>query len=365
MCYYVTGHMTGHIVSIIEFSGKRMPKSRITIRDVAARAGVSHQTVSRVINASERVSPDTRLRVEQAIRDLGYAPNAIARYMAKGSTRTFACIAPNLTDFTFASIIDGAEMKARQNGYFLMSASASDVDIFKNLIVQLVDSRRTEGLMVINPYIDDRHLHLPPQVPIVFLGACAHSGRFNSVFLDEEEGGRLAVQHLLDLNHKRIAHITGPRREDCTLNRKAGYLSALLQAEVEPDPDLIVEGDWSATSGYRAVKQLINQGQRFTGLFAQNDRMAVGAIKALRESGLSVPEDVAVVGFDDMPLASYFDPSLTTIRQDMLSLGKAAALLLLNAVKDPDSPGVQQKMPVELVIRSSTAPNRQEEENPD
>ena len=148
-----------------------MARSRITIRDVAARAGVSHQTVSRVINQSERVRPTTRSRVEKAIADLEYRPNAIARYMAKGRTGTLACFAPNLTDYTFASLIDGAETEARRQGYYLLSASAYDEETFISLVDELVNSRRVEGIMVINPYADLRHKHLPPAYPIVFAGA--------------------------------------------------------------------------------------------------------------------------------------------------------------------------------------------------
>ncbi len=331
-------------------------RTHVTIRDVASLAGVSHQTVSRVINNNERVSPETRDRVLAAIERLGYKPNAIARFMAKGRTRSLACLSPNLTDYTFACIIEGAEIEARQSNYFLITASAPDEDTFRCLVEELIASRRTEGLLVINPYIDGRCLSLPQNVPIVFLGASPRGENVDSVALDDRGAAHLAMQHLLELGHRRIALISGPRVEDCTQDRLTGYLEALRGAGVEPDPALIVEGDWSATSGFEAVAKLCDAGVNFTAVFAQNDRMAIGAIRALRERGMRIPQDVSVIGFDDLPLASYFDPPLTTMRQDMFGIGREAARLLIRALEDPASPRCQIRLPAELVVRNSTAP---------
>lgn len=330
-------------------------RTHVTIRDVASRAGVSHQTVSRVINENERVSPETRARVLNAIDELGYSPNAIARFMAKGSTRTFACLSPNLTDYTFACIIEGAEIKARQENYFLITSSAPDEDTFQCLVEQLVVSRRTEGLILINPYGDSRYQYLPENVPTVFVGARPSTDAIDSVSLDDEGAAKLAVQHLLELGHRRIAQISGPVVEDCTQDRLSGYLAALSDYGIECDPGLIVEGDWSATTGFEAIDKLCSNGIHFTALFAQNDRMAIGAIRALREQGLNVPQDVSVIGFDDLPLASYFDPPLTTMRQDMFGIGREAARLLIRAFEQPDSPRCQLHLPAELVVRNSTA----------
>ena len=332
-----------------------MKKNRVTIRDVAACAKVSHQTVSRVINNNEAVTEATRLKVTAAIKKLGYQPNAIARYMAKGSTKTLACFSPNLTDFTYANIIEGAEYEARQSGYFLMSASAPDTDTFLTLATELVASRRTEGLLLINPFMDDRHTHLPKNAPIVFVGARTSQDTLDSVFLDDQEAGRLATRHLVDLGHEKIALITGPIQEDCSRDRYAGYTEILQMNNIYFEPGLVCEGDWSATSGHNAVQSLLSQHIPFSAVFAQNDRMAIGAIQALREAGLSVPDDVSVIGFDDMPLASYYDPALTTIRQDTFCMGREAARLLIRAIETPEKQRRHLCMPVELVLRKSTA----------
>ena len=330
-------------------------RTHVTIRDVASNAGVSHQTVSRVINESERVSPETRARVLSAIDELGYRPNEIARIMARGRTHTLACLSPNLTDYTFASIIEGAEIEARQHGYFLLSASAPDEDTFALLVEQLIERRRTDGLMVINPYTDQRFRHVPKDVRMVYLGAQPRDEQVDSVSLDDEGAGHCATQHLLHLGHRRIVSITGPVCEDCSQDRQNGYLQALRQAGITPDPNLVVEGDWSATSGYTAVRSLLEHRVAFSAIFAQNDRMAVGAIRALREANLCVPQDVSIIGFDDMPLASYFDPPLTTMRQDTFRLGRQAACLLLNAVENPTLETQRLLLPAELVMRNSTS----------
>ncbi len=330
-------------------------EKRPTIRDVAHLAGVSHQTVSRVINGSEDVLPETRALVEDVIKKLGYRPNAIARSMAKGSTRSFACISPNLTDYTFSSLIEGAETYLRSKGYFLISATAPDTETFARLVDQLIQSRRTEGLLVINPFADDRHKLLPGDVPVVLMGARPRSEGLASVALNDVEGGYMATRHLIELGHTRIALISGPNEEDCTQDRTEGYFRALDEAGLPIDPQLMFAGDWTATSGQQGVINLLQSRLPFTALFAQNDRMAVGAIHQFQKAGLSIPGDISVIGFDDMPLASYFNPPLTTIRQDILAIGRNAARLLLDAKKQPDQPLKQMLFTPDLVVRKSTS----------
>lgn len=334
-----------------------MSQSRVTIRDVANHAGVSHQTVSRVINESERVSPETRARVEAAIDELGYRPNAMARSMARGRSGVLACIAPNLTDYTFASMIDGAEQEARKRGYFLLSASAMTEEVFTSLVDELVTSRRAEGMIIINPYQDGRHAHLPPNYPIVLAGARPRSEAANSISLDDESVARQATQHLLDLGHRRIGCITGPMREDCSQDRSIGYQSALENAGIQDDPAFTIEGDWSARSGYDALMHLAQEGQIPDAIFAQNDQMAVGALRAARDLGLQVPNQLSVIGIDDIPLAAYFEPPLTTFKQDFTRLGKEAVRLLIGNVENPNFPQQHLRLRAQLIQRQSTAPH--------
>ncbi len=334
-----------------------MSRSRITIRDVAAHAGVSHQTVSRVINNSSSVRPATRARVEQAIAELGYRPNEIARFMARGRTGTLACLSPNLTDYSYASIIESAQAEARRHDYYLLTAVASDQGTFARLIDELVTSGRTEGLLVINPYSDEREVVLPPHIPAVVAGA--HTGAnsaVSSVVLDDMRVGELATDHLLKLGHRRIGLITGPLSETCAQERQTGYEQALQRAELTLDVTLVTSGDWSAESGYEAMQLLMQGGASPSAVFVQNDRMAVGVLRAAQDMGLRVPEDLSLVSVDDIPLASYFAPPLTSVRQDFGRIGRDAARLLIDAIAKPQDAKPQRvRITPELMVRRSTA----------
>jgi DNA-binding LacI/PurR family transcriptional regulator len=331
-----------------------MTTSHPTIRDVARQAGVSHQTVSRVINGKDDVLPETRALVEAAIEQMGYRPNAIARSMARGQTRTLACISPNLTDFTFASVIEGAEVEARQHDYFMLSSSASDPEAFRWLVNELVGHRRVDGLIVINPYADERFEYIPRDFPLVFVGASAHEKNISSVSLDDEKVAYEATYHLIGLGHTKIALITGPMEEDCSRDRAEGYRRALQEAGIAFDKSMVIEGDWSATSGQSALLSFVEQGRVPTAVFAQNDRMAMGVLRAARDVNIRVPSQLAVIGVDDMPLSSYFDPPLTTMRQDIPRIGREATHMLLDIIQKKASVFQDLKLPAELVIRRST-----------
>ena len=331
-------------------------KSSVTIRDVAAKAGVSHQTVSRVINDSDRVLPETRAKVEAAIAELDYSPNAIARSMAKGRTGILACIAPNLTDYTFASLISGAEIEVRKHGYFLLSASAPDGDTFAALIDELVSSRRAEAIMVFNPYADDRHQYLPADFPVVFAGARPRDDAMNSVALDDVSVGFDATQHLLNLGHTNIGMVTGPLEEDCAQDRCQGFNNALAKKNIAMQPEFTIEGDWSAKSGYDALMAFAELGNMPSAIVAQNDLMAVGMLRAARDMGIAIPDQLSIIGIDDIPMAAYSAPPLTTIKQDFLMIGQEAAKLLIRSVEEPDAPLQHLVLPAEMVTRRSTGP---------
>jgi LacI family transcriptional regulator len=332
-----------------------MPAARPTIRDVARQAGVSHQTVSRVINGSEGVLSETRALVEAAIEQMGYRPNAIARSMARGQTRTFACISPNLTDFTFASVIEGAEVEARQHEYFMLSSSASDPQAFRALVDELVGHRRVDGLIVINPYADERFEYIPKDFPVVFVGASAHEKNVCSVSLDDEKVAYEATRHLIKLGHTQIALVTGPMEEDCSQDRTEGYRRALQEAGIAFDETMVIEGDWSATSGQSALLSFIEQGRVPTAVFAQNDRMAMGVLRAARDANIKVPSQLAVIGVDDMPLSSYFDPPLTTMQQDIPRIGREATRMLLDIIQNKTTEPRELKLSAQLVVRRSTS----------
>jgi len=336
-------------------------KHRPTIKDVAARVGVSRQTVSRVINDKGEVSTETRARVLAAVEELGYRPSAVARSMVAGRTCTLGCISPNLTDYTFASIIQSAQAEARRQGYFILTGSAPTEADVEPLLEEMLH-RQVDGLLVINPRADDRYHHFLPLVEkgmaMVYLSNTPQGEPVSSVRCDDHEGGYQATRYLIDLGHTAIATIVGPDNEECTLDRLAGHRQALAQAGLDFDLALTASGDWSATSGYEAIQRLLARGQPFSAVFAQNDRMAVGAIRALREAERQVPDDVSVIGFDDIPLASYFDPPLTTLHQPMEESGRRAACLLIETIRNPDRPPEQVLTHARLIERASCAPPR-------
>lgn len=340
---------------------ERVRSKRPTIEDVAARAGVSRQTVSRVINDKGEISAETHARVRAVIEELGYRPSAVAQSMVAGHTRTLGCISPNFSDYTFARIIEAAQDEARRHGYFILAGSAPAEADVEPLLEEMLH-RRVDGVLAINPHADGRNGYFPPLLKrglaVVYLGNSPHGVPVSSVRCNDREGGYRATRLLIDLNHTAIATLVGPSNEECALDRLDGCRQAIAEAGIAPNVGLIACGDWSASSGYRATRRLLDDGMGFSALFAQNDQMAVGAIRALREVGLQVPQDVSVIGFDDIPLASYFDPPLTTFRQPMEESGRRAAQLLIATIQNPTREPEQILIQAQLIERGSCAPAR-------
>ena len=212
-----------------------MKRKRPTIKDVAALAGVSRQTVSRVLNNRGYVADQTRARVEAAIEDLEYRPNAVARSMATGTTRTLGCISPNLTDYTFASIIESAQAEARRHGYFILAGSAPTEGDVKPLLEEMLH-RRVDGILILNPRSDGRYRHVLPLtekgMAVVYVSDTPRCDQISSIRCDDHEGGHQAARYLIDLGHKALATIVGPENEECTFDRLSGYREAMAQAAV-------------------------------------------------------------------------------------------------------------------------------------
>jgi DNA-binding LacI/PurR family transcriptional regulator len=333
-------------------------KKRITIADVAQKAGVSKQTVSRVINNRPDVAPETRKRINLIIKSIGYSPDPIARSM-KGSTHTLGCITPNLSDFNFSSIVQAAQTEARRNGYFVLTGSAqSEIDV-SPLLSEMVN-RRVDGLLVINPRDDNRYQYLLPlieaELPIVYIKNSPKDEPVSAVCLDDFTGGYIAAQYLISLGHTSIVTILGPANEECTKDRLAGFTKALEDASIEVDQRLIIQGDWSAQSGHQAISKLLGYKMRFSAVFAQNDRMAMGAMRSLCVAGLRIPEDISVIGYDDLPLTAFFNPPLTTVRQPIDKFGQIGVELLIDAINKPGFKPKIVRLDPSLVIRNTCTP---------
>ncbi|MEU6351336.1 LacI family DNA-binding transcriptional regulator [Streptomyces sp. NPDC047072] len=325
--------------------------------DVAERAGVSQKTVSRVLNGEQYVSEDVRRRVLEAAADLGYRLNNAARALASGRTRTIGVVALGTALYGPASLLLGVERAARDAGYALSVVNTLEGDpggiggAMRSLLERGVD-----GIVVSEP-IDEGTDPLVSEVPVLVLGAPAGAGTDGwtiATGVDSVALARAATEHLLDLGHVTVHHLAGPHQWFAARDRQEGWRQALAARRC-PQPS-VVTGDWSAASGYAAGRELAAR-QDLTAVFVANDDMAVGLVRALAEAGRRVPEDVSVVGFDDIPLAAYVLPPLTTVRQPFDAVARDGLRLLVHAIEHPDTdlPAAQDQ-PVELVVRDSTAP---------
>jgi DNA-binding LacI/PurR family transcriptional regulator len=329
--------------------GRRLPR----LEDVAARAHVSHQTVSRVINNHPNVSAATRGRVEAAIAELGYRRNTAARSLVTRRTQTIGVLASELGQYGPANTLLGVEQAAREAGYFVSIAAIKGAgsEAISDAVRHLTD-QGTDGLIVIAPHDGTLEVleGLKLNVPVIVVGVAGH-GNLCGVMLDQKLGARLAVAHLISLGHQRIGHVSGPLDWIDGQARVDGWREELAEAGL--GDDLLVEGDWSAGSGYRIGQQLAEQRQA-TAVFVSNDQMALGLLRAFGEKGVRVPEDVSVIGFDDQPESAYFMPPLTTVRQDFEELGKRCMDLMRAQIEDGAAGGTLVVGP-ELVVRASTA----------
>jgi len=320
--------------------------------DVARLAGVSHQTVSRVLNDHPNVRAHTRDRVLAAIRELAYRPNAAARTLVTRRTHTLGVITVDTMLYGPISMLYGFE-RAAHDDYFVSIASLPALD--RRSMLDAVDrfvGQGVEGIIAIATHDSgvDALLHVPTQVPIVALGCGTHAD-ISSVAVDNEGGAATATRYLLGLGHRTVHHIAGPAANLDAAERVAGWQRALTEAGA-PAP-AVLAGDWSAASGYELGGQLEESA---TAILCGNDTMALGVLRALAERGLRVPADVSVVGFDDIPEASYYTPPLTTVRQDFGEVGKQALNVLVECMSEAGASGQKSTVGTELIIRQSAAP---------
>jgi LacI family transcriptional regulator len=343
----------------------RRSTNRITIRQVAKEASVSTQTVSRVVNNVPEVLPETRQRVQQAIERLGYRPNAIARCLTQQRSGTLGVVASGIEYYGPSRTLVGIEQKANTLGYTL-NLSLLHQPEFDN-VTPLIDSllsRQVDGILWATQEIGNNlswleQILLP--IPAVFLEATPRPG-VATVNMDSRTGGKLAVQHLLAQGYRRIGVITGPLTWWSARERLQGWRDALTDAQIAFEDRQIVEGNWSTGSGAHGLETLFKQYPEVEAVFVCNDQMALGVLQTSRRLGRSVPENLAIIGYDDIPEAEYFWPSLTTIRQDLVELGGTAVETLNQMIT-----AQQQYTPITvvpesawikplLIIRSSAVP---------
>lgn len=328
-----------------------------SIVDVAALANVSYQTVSRVLNGHPSVRPSTRLAVLGAVEQLGYRPSNAARTLVTGRSRTLGVLVLDIADSEGLTPLYGIEHSARELGYFV---GIGAVDAIDRTSVQATVGRLAEqsiaGLLVIAPVdaTQDALASVPPHLPVVAIEGDP-GGSVTTVGVDQAAGARAAVEHLLSLGHETVFHVRGPSEWMQSQDRMAGWRAAL--EAVGADTPMPLAGDWTAESGYEAG-QVLARIPELTAVFAGNDQMALGLMLALSERGISVPGDVSVVGYDDGADAPYYNPPLTTVRQDFRAVGRRAVELLVSRVEESDSETEHVLLDAEFVARKSTADAR-------
>lgn len=333
-------------------------KKSVSIKDVARAAKVSYSTVSRALRNSDLVHPQTRVRVLRWAQKLNYTPDSIARGLVTRQTRTVGLVVTTISDPFLGEVVDGIEKVALAHGYSLLLSNGRADPEQEIAVLRLFKERRVDGVLVIatrmsSLYLDQLRRFDVPIILINNLNPIAGDEKIRSISIDNLGGARMGVEHLIRLGHRRIAYITDEQGDQSNRDRKAGYRSALLEAGVSFDPEMIMPGDETPEAGMRAVERLISKRRKFTAIFCYNDRSAIGALKAARQAGLRVPEDVSVLGFDDIFLASYLD--LTTVRQPKFEMGGLAMEMMLKLVQG-EGVVTNITLPGTLIIRASTAP---------
>ena len=327
------------------------------MRDVAKLAGVSHQTVSRVLNEHPNVRQETRARVLEAMESLDYRRNLAARTLVTRQSHTLGIIGFETTLFGPASMLYGIEDAARTAGYLVSIATVRNLD--HRPVLEAVDRLRqhaVDGIIAIapKPAVTNGLMQAPAGLYCVAVGGAGEAGAVPTVRIDNAAGARAATRHLLDLGHRTVHHIAGPADWPEAQERVTGWRDALNEAGAPVPP--IAPQSWNAETGYEQGQALARD-PAVTAVFCANDRIALGVLRALHEAGRKVPEEVSVVGFDDMPDSGYFLPPLTTIRQDFAELGRLSLALLLEhmASNEGDESPAHVVVAPELIIRASTA----------
>ena len=323
-----------------------------SIRDVAHLAGVSHQTVSRVLNHHPSIRPETKQRVLDVMAELQYKPNRAARALVTSRSRTIGILSASSTQYGPASSIAAIEAAARASGYWVSTANieSSDAASIADGLAHLA-AQGIEGLVVIAPQVRvfDTLARLSIDVPYVTLQSTGHD-TVRTLSVDQIAGARMATRHLIELGHRGIYHLAGPQDWIEAEARMRGFLEEMGAQDVPTTAPIL--GDWTAQFGYYAGRELLTV-RDFTAIFASNDQMALGLMHAVRDAGLEIPHDVSIIGFDDIPEAAHFWPPLTTVRQDFAELGRRCVALLLGDI-DPTVPEHLATIVPELIVRGST-----------
>ncbi len=333
-----------------------------TIADVARHAGVSTATVSRVINSQSVVAPATRERVQAAVRELGYQPNALAASLVRQRSHTLGVVLPDISNPFFPEVVRGLEDAAHASGYNVILCN-SDLDTAKEIeYFEVLRQKRVDGLIYHSGTITAAHLEAFRRLKLPVVLAATHDpqGELPCVLVDNRQAAREAMEHLIGLGHRRTAVVTGSDPVSGE-SRLQGYRDALAHHGLTLEDSLALQAQWTADEAYQVTRELLKRRSLPTAIAAASDLMALGVMGALRDGGIRVPEDVSVIGFDNIRLAGIIRPALTSMSQPMYDIGKEAALLLIRCLTEDGADSFRGRrlvLPHRLVVRESTAPPR-------
>jgi len=343
-----------------------MATSRVSIKDIAQRAAVSHSTVSRALSNSVLVRSETRDQIQRLAREMGYSPDAQARSLVKGRTQTIGVVVTTITDPFIAELVQAIESAAYLHGYTVILASSSFEPKRELAAVEMLRSKRVDGVIVTSSRVGtlyQEHLNRLA-APVVLVNSHRQlGGQYTfAIGVDNRHGAWRAAEHLIGLGHRRIAYISGPADHDDDLDRLRGFRDALNEAGIELAPELVMAGTGRADGGEAAIPKMMALAKLPTAVFCYNDMTAIGLLRAAHRAGISIPDDLAIVGFDDIPLASYVRPALTTIRQPTGMMGARALQMVLDLRPDGfPGQGAESDVVVqgELVVRESSITNQE------
>ncbi|BDX07130.1 LacI family DNA-binding transcriptional regulator [Planctobacterium marinum] len=309
-----------------------------TIKQVSELAGVSLATVSRVINNTDQVKPGTKAKVEDAMKTLGYRPNFIAQSLASNKSNTVGYVVPELHGSFFGDLLSGTERLLKQANKHLFIAAGHSNEVDEVKAIESLLSRRCDALILHLEAVSNDYLVqlAKDNVDFVVVNRFIAEISERCVTLDNVKGGYIATQALIDNGHKSIAYITGSLWKADAEDRFTGHKAALQEAGIALRPELVFEGDFQADSGYKGMSQLLNSGETITAVCCGNDEMAYGAAEAIREKGLRIPDDISLVGFDDIEFSRFLQPKLSTVKYPMRDIGETAAKMILQKIYNKD-----------------------------
>lgn len=330
---------------------------RGTIKDVARVANVSTATVSRTLSLPDQVSESTRKKVLEAISQVNYKPNAMARNLRTQNTRTVILVVRDIANPFYLEIFGGVEEQAHKLGYSVLMGNTRNDPLREQMYLDMVDARQADGIILMTGLLskDIRDVNSGSWPPMVLALEYVEDMQFPTIKIDNVLASIRVMEYLNSLGHTRIAHISGPVPEVLSSDRLAGYRQALNNMSLKQNDDWVYSGDFSKVSGHLAVRQFLKSDEKPTAIYCANDEMAIGAINELRTQGIQVPDDISVVGFDDITFASEFYPALTTVCQKRSEIGRQAMLTLADILSGKKVSLEPVIMPTELIIRDSSA----------